>query len=137
MGKNENFTAILAAQGLGMMARNMVNKQSQTYTVAYDADAKKITQTVVGKNTNVAEYIVDGPAIEKEAAGDRGILLDTVTLSDKGYILTRKEKSGAFVAVNEFVFEDGKMTIVLKTTPKGGKTVEGKRIFEKAWFYKN
>ena len=129
--KNENLTGVLAAQGLGMMARNMVNKQDQTYSVKYDADAKKITQTVVGKKTNVAEYIVDGPPLEKEAAGGRGILLDSVTLSDNGYILKREEKSGEYVAVNEFVFEDGKMTILLKTTPKGGKPVEGKRYFEK------
>lgn len=130
--KNENWTSVLSAQGLGMMARNMINKQDQTYSVTYDADAKKITQTVVGKETNVAEYIVDGPATEKESAGGRGILLDSVTMSDKGYVLKREEKSGNFVAINEFVFEDGKMTILLKTTPKGGKAVEGKRYFEKA-----
>jgi len=129
--KNENLTSILSAQGLGMMGRNMINKQDMTYSVTYDEAAKKITQTNIVKETNVTEFIVDGPAVETEAAGGRGTLLDSVKLSDHGYILTREEKSGKYVAVNEFVFDEGKMTISMTTTPKGGKPVLGKRYFEK------
>ena len=128
---NENLTSILAAQGLGMVARNMANSMNQTFSYNYDEAAKTIEQTMVAKNENKNTYVIDGPEVEKEAAGGRGILMDSVKLSDKGFILTRREKSGAYTAENEFVFEEGKMTILMKTTTKDGKVVEGKRNFEK------
>lgn len=128
---NEGLTDILAAQGVGMVARNLANGMNQTFKFEYDEAAKTIIQTVVAKNENVNTLVIDGPEVEKEAAGGRGTLLDSVKLSDKGFILTRKEKTGAFTLENEFVFEEGKMTIMMKCTKKDGKVVTCKRFFVK------
>ena len=128
---NEGLTDILAAQGLGMVQRNLANGMNQTFKFEYDEAAKTIVQTTVAKNENVNTLVIDGPAVEKEAAGGRGTLLDSVKLSDKGFIMTREEKTGAYKCENEYVFEEGKLTILLKTTKKDGKVVTGKRFFVK------
>ena len=133
--ENDNLTGILEAQGVGKLERTLVDQiNNQTLTIQYQPEEKIINQrNTYGKQTNVAEYVIDGPPSRKEESGGRGMVRDTVHLIDDGFVKKREAENGAFVVTDSYIFrpEEGRLDILMKCITKDGKVVEAKRCFVK------